>query len=210
MHASREDVAQAARLLAGGGVVVFPTETVYGLGADAGNARAVERLFVIKGRPSERALIVHVCGSDAAQTFASVWPNEAQALADQFWPGPLTLVVPARPELPRVVTGGGNTVGLRAPAHPLAQALIARLSELQGRDAGIAAPSANRYGEPPPTSAAEARTALDDAPDFILDGGACTVGIPSTVVSLQGGIVNVLREGAISRVALDHALGRTI
>jgi L-threonylcarbamoyladenylate synthase len=169
------DIEQAAALIRAGKLVAFPTETVYGLGANALDAQAVERIFLAKGRPRTSPLIVHVESIEMARGLAAEWPEAADALARRYWPGPLTVVVPKRPEVPDIVTAGLPTVGLRMPAHPLALALI--------RAAGvpIAAPSANRFTELSPTAASHIAESLAD---FVLDGGPSQVGIESTVVSL--------------------------
>jgi L-threonylcarbamoyladenylate synthase len=168
------DIAHAAALIRAGKLVAFPTETVYGLGANALDAAAVERIFTAKGRPRTSPLIVHVDSVEMARGLASVWPDAAEALARRYWPGPLTLVVPKRAEIPDIVTAGLPTVGLRMPAHPLALELI--------RAAGvpIAGPSANRFTELSPTTAGHVPESLAD---YLLDGGPARVGIESTVLS---------------------------
>jgi L-threonylcarbamoyladenylate synthase len=188
-----EQLEQAARLIREGELVAFPTETVYGLGANALDARAVRRIFELKGRPSTSPLIVHVDSVEMAQSLAASWPDRAVQLAARHWPGPLTLVVPKRPVVPDEVTAGLDTVGLRMPAHPVALGLI--------RAAGvpIAAPSANRFTELSPTIADHVRASFGDGL-LILDGGPTDVGIESTVVSLAGPEPVLLRPGM---VALD-------
>src|SRR5215467_1144214 len=181
-------IARAAELIRAGRLVAFPTETVYGLGANALDAAACERIFVAKGRPHTSPLIVHVDSIEMARAFVSEWPEAAETLARRYWPGPLTLVLPKRPAIPDIVTAGLQTVGLRVPAHPLALELI--------RAAGvpIAAPSANRFTELSPTAAAHVPLELAD---YSLDGGPSHVGIESTVLSLEGEPV-LLRPGVIA------------
>jgi L-threonylcarbamoyladenylate synthase len=190
-------LAHAAALIRAGRLVAFPTETVYGLGANALDPAAVARIFEAKGRPHTSPLIVHVASIEMARGLASAWPAAADLLAHRYWPGPLTLILPKRPEVPGIVTAGLATVGLRIPAHPIALALI--------RAAGvpIAAPSANRFTELSPTSAAHVPSALAE---FTLDGGAARVGIESTVLSLAG-TPTLLRPGAISRTELELLIG---
>ncbi len=190
-------VARAAALIRDGKLVAFPTETVYGLGANALDAAAVERIFQAKGRPRTSPLIVHVDGVAMARTLVSEWPVAAERLAGRYWPGPLTLVLPKQPHVPDVVTAGLPTVGLRMPAHPLALELI--------RAAGvpIAAPSANRFTELSPTAAAHIPEALAD---YVLDGGPARVGIESTVLSLAGE-PTLLRPGVIPQPEIEALIG---
>jgi L-threonylcarbamoyladenylate synthase len=187
----------AAELIRAGRLVAFPTETVYGLGANAFDAAAVERIFAAKRRPHSSPLIVHVDGIEMARGLALRWPEAAEKLARLYWPGPLTLVVPKRPEIPDVVTAGLATVGLRMPAHPLAIALI--------RAAGvpIAGPSANRFTELSPTAAAHIP---DELADYVLDGGPARVGIESTVLSLVDRPL-LLRPGVIPLPEIEAAIG---
>src|ERR1700678_1270605 len=190
-------IAHAAELIRAGKLVAFPTETVYGLGANALDAAAVERIFMAKGRPKTSPLIVHVDSIAMARGLASEWPDAAEELAARYWPGPLTLVLSKRAEVPDIVTAGLPTVGLRMPAHPVALELI--------RAAGvpIAAPSANRFTELSPTSAAHIPKALAD---YVLDGGPAGVGIESTVVSLVGEST-LLRPGVIPLPDLEALIG---
>ena len=194
-------IAQAADVLRRGGLVAFPTETVYGLGANALDAAAVRRIFEVKQRPATSPLIVHAASESMARDYAAHWPAAAHDLARRFWPGPLTLVVPKRPIIPDIVTAGLGTVGLRVPAHPVALALI--------RAAGVpvAAPSANRFTQLSPTSAEHVRAGLGDAVDLILDGGSTPVGIESTVLSLAGAGPALLRPGMISREEIEAVIG---
>lgn len=193
---------EAARRLRAGGLVAFPTETVYGLGANALDPDAVARVYAAKGRPSTNPLICHVTESALARHWlAAVWPPAAEALAAAFWPGPLTLVLPARLHLPAIVTAGTGTVAVRAPAHPVAQAL------LKAADRPIAAPSANRSTTISPTLADHVIASLGAAAEYVLDGGPTAVGIESTVVDLTGALPAVLRLGAVGRAALEAVVG---
>jgi L-threonylcarbamoyladenylate synthase len=185
-----KDVAVAAAILRRGGLVAFPTETVYGLGADGLDAAAVRRIFAAKGRPADNPLILHVADPEEAAAYGVLGPL-AQGLASRFWPGPLTLVVPARPGLPAELRAGLPTVALRCPEHPLARALIGAA----GRP--LAAPSANRSGRPSPTSADAVLDDLDGQIDAVLDGGPCPRGVESTVVDCTGERPAILRLGAL-------------
>jgi L-threonylcarbamoyladenylate synthase len=195
-------IERAVALLNAGELVAFPTETVYGLGADAENAAAVGRIFAAKGRPASHPLIVHFSNFAAARTWAAEVPDAAARLAQAFWPGPLTLVLPKAPRVPAAVTGGQSSVALRAPAHPVARALLASF----GR--AIAAPSANRYGRISPTRAADVREELGERVSLVLDGGDCEVGLESTIVACLDGRVTLLRPGAISRSQVADVVGR--
>ncbi|MFZ1137423.1 MAG: L-threonylcarbamoyladenylate synthase [Candidatus Korobacteraceae bacterium] len=198
---SNDEIAHAAELLRSGKLVAFPTETVYGLGADALDAVAVARIFEVKGRPNTSPVIVHVSDHEMVATVAAAWPDKAQILAEHFWPGPLTLVVPKAPAVPNIVTAGLTTVGVRMPAHPIALALIA------AAQVPVAAPSANRFGQVSPTTAEHVRQGLGDRVDFILDGGPCAVGIESTVLSLVEDVPVLLRPGGISRQQIEAVIG---
>ena len=198
-------IAQAAERLRAGGVVAFPTETVYGLGADARNEDAVRRVFEIKGRPADHPLIVHLADASQVDAWARDIPETAQELMARFWPGPLTLVLPARDDVPRSVTGGQDSVALRAPQHPMAQALLREFGGTSG--GGLAAPSANRFGAVSPTEAWHVRTAFGMRVDQVLDGGPCRLGLESTIVSLLGERPRVLRPGALPLSALREVLG---
>ncbi|MBW1877037.1 MAG: threonylcarbamoyl-AMP synthase [Deltaproteobacteria bacterium] len=195
-----DPVKRAVEVLRSGGLVAFPTETVYGLGADADNPGAVRRIFDAKGRPPGRSLTVHL-GPEARLEAWGEWSEPARRLANAFWPGPLTVIVPRTARVSDVVTGGRDTVGLRVPSHPLA------ISMLEAFGGGVAAPSANRSGRVSPTSADDVRTELGDAVDLVLDGGACPVGLESTVLSLADDPPLVLRLGAVTRDALEEVLG---
>ncbi|APW63077.1 L-threonylcarbamoyladenylate synthase [Paludisphaera borealis] len=190
-HPEPEIIEEAAAILSQGGLVAFATETVYGLGADATNAEAVGRIFEAKGRPSFNPLIVHVEGVPHARTFTTAWTESAQRLADRFWPGPLTLIVPKTPAIPAIVTAGGPSVGLRVPAPKVARALIARVG------APLAAPSANRSNRISPTCAEHVLADLDGRIDLILDSGPTTVGLESTVLDLTSAPARILRPGPI-------------
>ena len=192
------DVAYAAELIRAGRLVAFPTETVYGLGANALDAAAVERVFSVKGRPHTTPLIVHVASIEMAQGLAAAWPETAGTLARRYWPGPLTLVLPKGPQIPDIVTAGLGTVGLRMPAHPMALALI-RAANLP-----IAGPSANRFTELSPTAAEHVG---DSLADYVLDGGPSRVGIESTVLSLAGGAPLLLRPGVIPLPEIEKCIG---
>jgi L-threonylcarbamoyladenylate synthase len=202
MWSGPTEVAEAVARLRAGGLVAFPTETVYGLGADAMNAAAVRRVFEVKGRPSTNPLIVHVTGPEMARAVAAEWPREAEQLAAAFWPGPLTLVLPRRRVLPDEVTAGGPTVAVRCPDHRLT------LDLLEAFGGPLVGPSANASGRISPTTAAHVREAFTPEQVYVLDGGPCTGGIESTVVKL-GDPVRVLREGLITPEAIARVLGRT-
>jgi L-threonylcarbamoyladenylate synthase len=199
-----EAVHQAVAVLRAGGLVALPTETVYGLAADAANPQAVARVFALKGRPATHPLIVHIADSAVLEKWAADVPAGARRLAEAFWPGPLTLVLKRQPQVLDAVSGGQDSVGLRVPAHPLALAVLAEF------DGGIAAPSANRYGRVSPTTADHVREEFGDAVDFILDGGPCRLGIESTIVSFLGEDPVLLRPGAITPSALAEVLGRPV
>lgn len=191
----------AAERLRAGGVVAFPTETVYGLGADARNEAAVRRVFAIKGRPVDHPLIVHLADASQVHDWAAEVTETARRLLARFWPGPLTLVLPARGDVPRLVTGGQDSVALRAPDHPMALAL------LKAFGGGLAAPSANPFGALSPTEAWHVRSAFGIRVDQVLDGGLCRLGLESTIVSLLDGRARVLRPGALPLSALREELG---
>jgi len=195
------EVRRAADVLARGGLVAFPTETVYGLGADASNAAAMARLYAVKRRPADHPVIVHFADAEQAFAWAREVPAAARKLAAAFWPGPLTLILKRSARAADFVTGGQDSVGLRVPGHPVAQAL------LQAFGGGIAAPSANRFGRISPTSAAHVRADLGDDVDCVLEGGSSAIGIESTIVDLSGPRALLLRPGAIERAALEAALG---
>src|SRR5580704_6649008 len=195
------EIKHAAKLLRAGRLVAFPTETVYGLGANALDPEAVARIFEAKGRPHTSPIIVHVSNREMASMVVAEWPARAQRLAQEFWPGPITLVLKKQADVPHLVTAGLNTVGVRMPAHPVALALIAEAQ------VPVAAPSANRFTELSPTTADHVRQSLGDRVDYILDGGACTVGIESTVLSLVAEGPVLLRPGGISRQQIEAIIG---
>jgi L-threonylcarbamoyladenylate synthase len=196
-----EAVRRAAEVLRGGGLVAFPTETVYGLGANALDATAVARIFEAKGRPANNPVIVHVSDTEAAQALVTDWPESAQKLAERFWPGPLTIVLPKTADIPDIVTGGGPTVALRVPAHPIARAL------LQEAGVPIAAPSANRSMQLSPTRAAHVLRGLNGRIDLLLDGGPAAGGLESTVIDLTSTPPRLLRPGLITPAALESVIG---
>jgi L-threonylcarbamoyladenylate synthase len=194
-------ISRAAEILRAGGIVAFPTETVYGLGANALNERAVARVFEVKARPRFDPLIVHIADIEWIARLADRFPAQAQRLADRFWPGPLTLVLPKTPAVPDLVTAGCTTVALRIPQHPVAQAL------LRAADLPIAAPSANPFGRISPTTAAHVREQLGDAVDLIVDGGPCRIGIESTVVEVTQDRVVLHRFGGTTLEEIEGVVG---
>lgn len=200
----RTHVLDAVAVLQRGGLVAFPTETVYGLGADAAEPAAVSRIFAVKGRPADHPVIVHIAGTEDLARWAVAVPAAARRLAEALWPGPLTLVVRRSHHVPDVVTGGRPTVALRSPAHPMAQAL------LEAFGGGIAAPSANRFGRVSPTTAADVRADLGADVDLVLDGGPCRVGVESTIVDCTGPSVAVLRPGGVPVEVLEDVLGAPV
>jgi L-threonylcarbamoyladenylate synthase len=195
------DVSRAAELLRAGELVAFPTETVYGLGADASNPQAVAKIFSAKGRPADHPLIVHLPDASHLDRWAVDIPDAAHSLAAAFWPGPLTLILKRAPSVCDAITGGQDTVGLRVPNHPLALQL---LREFEG---GVAAPSANRFGRISPTTATHVCEELGDAVALILDGGPCAVGIESTILDLSGSEARILRPGMLDAEAIATVLG---
>lgn len=199
----KQELDRAAAIIRSGGLVAIPTETVYGLGADALNAQAVARIYAVKGRPSTSPLIVHVCSVEMARGLVTDWPQSASRLAARYWPGPLTIVLPKKPVVPDIVTAGLPTVGLRMPAHPAALELIRRSAT------PLAAPSANRFTGISPTTAEHVRRSLGDQIDMILDGGPCDVGIESTVLSLAGP-ATLLRPGMIPLEELESVVGQPL
>jgi L-threonylcarbamoyladenylate synthase len=209
----RVDVEGAATVLARGGLVAFPTETVYGLGADAGQPMAVAKIFAVKGRPTSHPLIVHLATTEGLAEWARSIPPFAQRLIDVLMPGPITLILPRAPHVSDGVTGGRDTVGLRVPAHPAALAMIEALERLRGPSArplhaGIAAPSANRFGSVSPTRAEHVHEDLSGEDVAVLDGGPCEVGLESTIVDCanEAGPV-ILRVGGVARETIEDVLG---
>ena len=207
------ELARAVALLQAGELVAFPTETVYGLGADAANPAAVARIFAAKGRPADHPLIVHLPGAGHLDQWARDVPAAAWALAEAFWPGPLTLILKRAPGVSDSVTGGQDTVGVRVPAHPLALDLLRAYAQAGGGaygQCGIAAPSANRFGRISPTDAAHVHEELGDAVALVLDGGPCPVGIESTIIDLSRGDVfmpRLLRPGHVTPEQIEMVIG---
>jgi L-threonylcarbamoyladenylate synthase len=197
---SDSSIAKAVAVLRAGRLVAFPTETVYGLGADASQPDAVGRIFSAKGRPADHPLIVHLASAAQLDAWAREIPDAARRLAERFWPGPLTLILKRAAHVPAAVTGGQDTVGLRVPSHPLAAQLLTAFG------GGVAAPSANRFGRVSATTADHVRRELGDAVDFILDGGACPIGIESTIIDLSGGAPVLLRPGRITQQEIESLL----
>jgi len=191
------EIRRAAEILRAGGLVAFPTETVYGLGADASSAAAMARLYRVKGRPADHPVIVHFDSMERALAWTRDVPSEARILAERFWPGPLTLILKRSDKAKDFVTGGQPSVGVRVPSHPVAQEL------LRAFGGGVAAPSANRFGRVSPTTAAHVREDLGGDVDFVLEGGPSEVGIESTIVDLSGGGAVLLRPGKISKADLQ-------
>ncbi|MFE3760202.1 L-threonylcarbamoyladenylate synthase [Streptomyces sp. NPDC059104] len=204
MTTRTSDIETAAGVLRAGGLVALPTETVYGLGANAEDAAAVARIFQVKGRPPTHPLIVHIGGAEQLDDWVEDVPATARLLAEHFWPGPLTLVLRRGRRVPLEATGGLETVAVRVPDHPVALAL---LSVFGG---GVTAPSANRFGAVSPTTADDVRTELGDGVDFVLDGGPCEVGVESTIVDVTGDTPTILRPGGVTREDLEAVLGRPL
>ncbi|WP_235619163.1 L-threonylcarbamoyladenylate synthase [Embleya scabrispora] len=199
-----DEIAKAVAVLRDGGLVALPTETVYGLGADAENPAAVARIFTAKGRPPDHPLIVHLAGAERLADWVAEVPETARLLAEHFWPGPLTLVLRRGRRVSPEATGGLETVAVRVPDHPVALALLSAFG------GGIAAPSANRFGSVSPTTADHVRAELGDAVDFVLDGGPCDVGVESTIVDATGDVPSILRPGGVTREDLEAVLGYSL
>lgn len=197
----------AARALHAGRLLAFPTETVYGLGADAASREAVAAIYRVKGRPTNHPLIVHVTGAEQAKRLA-IWNAAAERLASAFWPGPLTLILNRLERAPAWACAGQPTIGLRAPAHPVARALLQAFERLGG--IGVAAPSANRFGRVSPTRAEHVLDDLGDETPMVLDGGACEVGLESTIVDLSRGAPALLRPGGIEAARIESVLGEAL
>ncbi|WP_258053210.1 L-threonylcarbamoyladenylate synthase [Streptomyces sp. Ru73] len=195
------DIEKAAGVLRAGGLVALPTETVYGLGANAEDSAAVARIFQAKGRPPSHPLIVHIGGAEQLDDWVQDVPATARLLAERFWPGPLTLVLRRGPRVPLEATGGLETVAVRVPDHPVALALLSAFG------GGVTAPSANRFGSVSPTTADHVRAELGEAVDFVLDGGPCEVGVESTIVDATGEVPSILRPGGVTREDLEAVLG---
>lgn len=195
---------EALTLLRAGKLVAIPTETVYGLAADAANPEAVAKIFAAKGRPNDHPVIVHIAGAEQIDDWAIDVPDAARKLAEAFWPGPLTLILQRSANVPDAVTGGQDTVGLRAPAHPLTHELLLRFG------GGLAAPSANKFGHVSPTTAEHVRQEFGPEVPLVIDGGPCTVGVESTIVSLTTDKPLLLRPGGIAREAIEAVLGQPL
>ncbi|MFC9536479.1 L-threonylcarbamoyladenylate synthase [Streptomyces sp. NPDC056975] len=201
MTARIRDIEQAAGVLRVGGLVALPTETVYGLGANAEDPAAVARIFQVKGRPPSHPLIVHIGSGEQLDDWVEDVSETARLLAERFWPGPLTLVLRRGHRVPLEATGGLETVAVRVPDHPVALALLSAFG------GGVTAPSANRFGSVSPTTADHVRAELGDAVDFVLDGGACDVGVESTIVDVTGDAPSILRPGGVTREDLEAVMG---
>lgn len=201
LFANTDTIAEAAQIIRNGGLVAFPTETVYGLGADALNVNAVKNIFLAKGRPSADPLIVHLSELEQVELIARSFSPQARKIAEAFWPGPLTLILPKQPSVPDLVTSGLDTVAVRIPNHPIAQALI------EAAGTPIAAPSANRFGHTSPTTAMHVAHDLDGRIDCILDGGPTSIGVESTVLDLSTAPARILRPGGVTREMLEAVIG---
>ncbi|MFJ8096035.1 L-threonylcarbamoyladenylate synthase [Streptomyces griseofuscus] len=201
MTASTSDIKQAVGVLRAGGLVALPTETVYGLGANAEDPAAVARIFQVKGRPSTHPLIVHIGHADLLDDWVEDVPAAARLLAEHLWPGPLTLVLRRGRRVPLEATGGLDTVAVRVPDHPVALALLAAFG------GGVTAPSANRFGSVSPTTTDHVRAELGGAVDFVLEGGPCAVGVESTIVDVTGDTPSILRPGGVTREELEAVVG---
>lgn len=210
------DIDQAARRLFEGGLVAFPTETVYGLGADAGNSAAVSQVYAAKRRPAGHPLIVHLAAGTPLESWARQVPEAALRLSDAFWPGPLTLILPCAEHVSPAITGGQDSVGLRCPSHPAAQALLARFAELKSAPAGVVAPSANLFGQVSPTAAAHVLSEFAQTSHeiLVLDGAPSQVGIESTIIDLsrldQGMGPVLLRPGHVTAAQIEAVLGMRV
>ena len=201
VRATQTEIEKAVETLRAGDLVVFPTETVYGLGANASNPAAVRKIFEVKGRPADHPVIVHIDHQRYLHRWVSQMPPQAERLAAMFWPGPLTLILPKGETVNDVVTGGQNSIGIRIPSHPMAQQLLTAFG------GGIAAPSANRYGRLSPTKPEHVRDELGDAVHVMLDGGDSPIGLESTIVSCLDGEVRLLRPGFITRSQIQQVVG---
>ena len=210
-HCTADSLAKAAQLLINGSLIAFPTETVYGLGADAKNADAVARIYQVKGRPADHPLIVHIGGMEDMDLWAKDIPTYAIALARDFWPGPMTLVLNRNDNAKDFITGGQESVGLRVPAHAIALGLLAAFAKLGG--AGIAAPSANRFGQVSPTTAKAVEDEINEyllPTDLILDGGQALVGVESTIIDCTQSAPVILRPGAITQQMIEESTGHLV
>lgn len=208
---SEDEVRRAVEVLERGGLIGLPTETVYGLAADASNPAAVARIFAAKGRPADHPVIVHVAEASDMPAWAIDIPDSARRLAAAFWPGPMTLILQRAAHVLDAVTGGQDTVGLRVPSHPVARAVLAAFAAGRGgRPAGVAAPSANKFGRVSPTTAAHVRSEFGDAVDLVLEGGQSDVGIESTIVDCTSEPVRILRPGCITAEQVAAVLGSAV
>jgi len=201
VRATQVEIETAVQALRDGELVAFPTETVYGLGANAQNPAAVRKIFEVKGRPPDHPVIVHLDSPRYLHRWVREVPENATRLAQAFWPGPFTMVMPRAPSVHDVITGGQDTIAIRVPAHPMAQQLLTAFG------GGIAAPSANRYGRLSPTRAEHVREELGDAVRVILDGGECQIGLESTIVGFEGGTVRLLRPGSVTAAQIRSVVG---
>jgi L-threonylcarbamoyladenylate synthase len=207
---SADEITRAARYLDAGELVAFPTETVYGLGGDAQNPLAVSQIYAAKGRPAGHPVIVHLAPDADPGYWVRALPNDARKLIDAFWPGPLTLILERADRIPDAVSGGQDSIGLRCPSHPVAQALLRAFAELRGGHAGVAAPSANKFGHVSPTTAQHVRDEFAGDPlhtVHLLDGGVCDVGIESTIIDLSRGFAALLRPGRVTPQDIAGVLG---
>ena len=204
---SGENISRAVAWLRAGEPIGLPTETVYGLAADAANADAVAKIFSAKGRPTDHPVIVHVASTEAAKAWAAHWPEAADKLANAFWPGPMTLIVKRAAHVLDAVTGGQDTVGLRVPSHPVAQAVLREFGHDRPLSCGLAAPSANQFGQVSPTTAAHVAAEFPDRLLLILDGGTCEVGVESTIIDVSADTVRVLRPGRVRTSEIEQVLG---
>ena len=210
-NCTADAIANVAKALIDGHLVAFPTETVYGLGADATSEKAVSRIYTVKERPTDHPLIVHISTINKLQDWATDIPDYAITLAREFWPGPMTLILPRKELAKDFITGGQNSVGLRIPSQPIALALLRTFEELGGN--GIAAPSANKFGAVSPTTAEAVNEELADfllSDDVILDGGQCQIGIESTIIDCTGPLPKILRPGAITKEMIETTTDMTI
>ncbi len=206
---TKVDIQTSAKALKDGHLIAFPTETVYGLGADATNEKAISRIYSAKGRPTNHPLIVHISSINKLNKWAKDIPSYAINLAREFWPGPMTLILPRTDLAKDLITGGQNNVGLRVPAQPIALALLRKFEDLGGQ--GVAAPSANRFGAVSPTTAEAVGEELGnylDSDDLVLDGGQCLVGIESTIIDCTGSAPELLRPGAVTEEMIEQALDK--
>jgi L-threonylcarbamoyladenylate synthase len=211
---TEENIKRAVASLRAGDVIGLPTETVYGLAADASNANAIAKIYALKGRPADHPLIVHLASASDAPAWASEWPDSAEKLANAFWPGPMTLIVKRAAHVLDTVTGGQDTVGLRVPSHPVAQKVLSAFaSTVRGERVephGLAAPSANKFGHVSPTSAQHVASEFTDDELLILDGGICDVGVESTIIDVSGSAPRILRPGRVRAHEIERVLAQPL